>query len=82
MLLLGIPIGLILSRAVATLVPSPDWPQELTLVGLVVPLLFAMWRKYRAGHKNAIGYVVFGGLVIGVGLWEFFEFALSVAPPN
>ena len=82
MFLLGLLIGLLLSRTVATLIPSPDWPQELALVGIIVPLLFTVWRKYRAGRKNEIGYIVFGGLVIGVGLWEFFKFALSVAPPN
>ena len=80
--LLGVPAWGILAGVLVALVPGSDWPKELALVGFGLPLLFVVCWQYLTGLKSKIGYVVFGGLIVGLGCKGIFEFLVGIAPPG
>lgn len=79
--LLGIPSWVLLASSLVSLAPSGEWSKYLYIAGISVPILFAVCWKYCAGRKNEIGYLVFGGLITGIALWNFLDFLGSFAPP-
>lgn len=77
---LGLPSWYLLSSVLVALAPSADWPKELAVVGIAIPLLIVVGWQFRSGRKNEIGYVVFGCFVVGFVLEKLLFFVLSSAP--
>ncbi|PZR42698.1 MAG: hypothetical protein DI523_30090 [Paraburkholderia fungorum] len=80
LLLPGLPCWYLLASALRPLAPFADWPKELAIAGIVVPLLFVVCLKYDAGRKSEIGYLVFGWLITGVVLGKLLLLMVSLAP--
>ncbi|WP_211705781.1 hypothetical protein [Paraburkholderia aspalathi] len=80
LLLPGLPCWYLLASALRTLAPFADWPKELAIAGIVVPLLFVVCWKYDAGRKSEIGYLILGWLITSVVLGKLLLFMVSLAP--